>query len=53
MLLDRQPVDAIAQALRTERTEIAWRTKRIVGRLRPKLRRLKPRRSSSPARRAG
>lgn len=39
MLLDRQPVDAIAQALRTERTEIAWRAKRIVGRLRPKLRR--------------
>jgi DNA-binding NarL/FixJ family response regulator len=35
MLLDREPVDAIAQTLRTDRDEIAWRAQRIVGRLRP------------------
>jgi DNA-binding NarL/FixJ family response regulator len=35
MLLDREPVEAIAQTLRTNRDEIAWRAQRIVGRVRP------------------
>jgi DNA-binding NarL/FixJ family response regulator len=35
MLLDREPVETIAQTLRTDRDEIAWRAQRIVGRLRP------------------
>jgi DNA-binding NarL/FixJ family response regulator len=35
MLLDRQPLDAIAETLSTHRDEIAWRAQRIVGRLRP------------------
>jgi DNA-binding NarL/FixJ family response regulator len=33
MLLEGELLDAIAQALRTDRTEIAWRTQRIIGRL--------------------
>jgi DNA-binding NarL/FixJ family response regulator len=37
MLLDRQPVETIAQTLRTEPSEIAWRAERIVGRLRPRI----------------
>jgi DNA-binding NarL/FixJ family response regulator len=36
MLLDWEPLDSIAQALRTDRAEINWRAQRIVGRLRPK-----------------
>jgi DNA-binding NarL/FixJ family response regulator len=35
MLLDGEPVEAIAQTLRTDRDEIAWRAQRIVARLRP------------------
>ena len=35
MLLDREPVDSIASALRTDRAEVSWRAQRIVGRLRP------------------
>ena len=35
MLLDREPVDSIASALRTNRAEVRWRARRIVGRLRP------------------
>jgi DNA-binding NarL/FixJ family response regulator len=38
LLLDGEPVDTIAQALRADPSEIAWRRQRIVGRLRPKLR---------------
>jgi DNA-binding NarL/FixJ family response regulator len=38
MLLDREPLDSIAQALRADEAEISWRAQRIVGRLRPRLR---------------
>jgi DNA-binding NarL/FixJ family response regulator len=38
MLLDREPLDSIAEALRTDEAEIGWRAQRIVGRLRPRLR---------------
>ena len=38
MLLDREPLDSIADALRTERAEVTRRAQRIVGRLRPRLR---------------
>jgi DNA-binding NarL/FixJ family response regulator len=38
LLLDGEPIDTIAEALHTDRSEIAWRRQRIVGRLRPKLR---------------
>jgi DNA-binding NarL/FixJ family response regulator len=38
MLLDREPVDAIAQTLGSDRHEVTWRVQRIIGRLRPKLR---------------
>jgi two-component system, NarL family, response regulator DevR len=37
MLLDREPLDAIAQAFRTDRADIGRRAQRIVGRLRPRL----------------
>jgi DNA-binding NarL/FixJ family response regulator len=37
MLLDREPLDSIARALRTNRAEVSWRAQRIVGRLRPRL----------------
>lgn len=37
MLLEREPLEAIAHALRTDRHEIAWRAQRVVGRLRPTL----------------
>lgn len=37
MLLDREPLEAIADVLRTDRDEIAWRAQRIVARLRPTL----------------
>ena len=37
MLLDREPLDSIADAMRTDRAEIAWRAQRIIGRLRPRL----------------
>jgi DNA-binding NarL/FixJ family response regulator len=36
MLLDREPLDSIADAMRIDRTEIAWRAQRIIGRLRPR-----------------
>ena len=35
MLLDREPLDSIAHALRTSEAEVSWRAQRIVGRLRP------------------
>jgi len=35
MLLDGEPVPAIAEALRSDPDEIAWRAQRIIGRLRP------------------
>jgi DNA-binding NarL/FixJ family response regulator len=35
MLLDREPVDSIADALRIDSAEVSWRAQRIVGRLRP------------------
>ena len=35
MLLDGENVPAIADALRADRDEIAWRAQRIIGRLRP------------------
>ena len=35
MLLDGESVPAIADALRAETDEIAWRAQRIIGRLRP------------------
>jgi two-component system response regulator DevR len=38
MLLDREPVTAIADALRCDPSEVAWRAQRIVGRLRPSIR---------------
>jgi DNA-binding NarL/FixJ family response regulator len=38
MLLDREPVSAIADALRADPSEVAWRAQRIVGRLRPTIR---------------
>jgi DNA-binding NarL/FixJ family response regulator len=38
LLLDREPIDSIAHALRADPAEIAWRAQRIVGRLRPRLR---------------
>jgi DNA-binding NarL/FixJ family response regulator len=37
MLLDREPLDSIARALRTDRAEVSWRAQRIVARLRPRL----------------
>jgi two-component system response regulator DevR len=37
MLLDREPLDSIAQALRTGGADISRRAQRIVGRLRPRL----------------
>jgi DNA-binding NarL/FixJ family response regulator len=37
MLLDREPIDSIAQALRTDPTAVGRRAQRIVGRLRPRL----------------
>jgi DNA-binding NarL/FixJ family response regulator len=37
MLLDGEPIDSIAQALRTDRADVARRAQRIVGRLRPRL----------------
>jgi DNA-binding NarL/FixJ family response regulator len=36
MLLDREPYDSIAQALRIDPAEVSWRAQRIVGRLRPR-----------------
>jgi DNA-binding NarL/FixJ family response regulator len=36
MLLDREPLDSIADAMRTDRAEISWRAQRIIGRLRPR-----------------
>jgi DNA-binding NarL/FixJ family response regulator len=38
MLLDGESLDAIADALRTDRAEVAWRAQRIIGRLRPRMR---------------
>ena len=38
MLLDREPLDSIAEALRTHPAEVTRRAQRIVGRLRPRLR---------------
>ena len=35
MLLGGESLSAIAEALRTDRSEIAWRAQRIIGRLRP------------------
>jgi DNA-binding NarL/FixJ family response regulator len=37
MLLDREPPDAIARALRINEAEVSWRAQRIVGHLRPRL----------------
>jgi DNA-binding NarL/FixJ family response regulator len=37
MLLDREPPELIAHALRAEPSEVAWRAQRIVGRLRPRI----------------
>jgi DNA-binding NarL/FixJ family response regulator len=37
MLLDREPLDSIARALRANEAEVSWRAQRIVGRLRPRL----------------
>jgi DNA-binding NarL/FixJ family response regulator len=36
MLLDREPYDSIAEALRIDQAEVGWRAQRIVGRLRPR-----------------
>ena len=36
MLLDREPYDSIAGALRIGQAEVQWRAQRIVGRLRPR-----------------
>jgi DNA-binding NarL/FixJ family response regulator len=45
MLLDREPLDSIAQALRTDQADISRRAQRILGRLRPRL----PSHSHDPA----
>jgi DNA-binding NarL/FixJ family response regulator len=37
MLLDREPLESIAEALRVDRGEVSRRAHRIVGRLRPRL----------------
>ena len=37
MLLDREPLDSIARALRINEAEAGWRAQRIVGRLSPRL----------------
>jgi DNA-binding NarL/FixJ family response regulator len=37
MLLDREPLNSIAETLRADEAEIGWRAERIVGRLRPRL----------------
>jgi DNA-binding NarL/FixJ family response regulator len=37
LLLDGEPLPAIAEALRCDPGEVAWRAQRIVGRLRPAL----------------
>jgi hypothetical protein len=37
-LLDGEPLEAIAEALRVDPAEIAWRAQRIIGRLRPRFR---------------
>jgi len=37
MLLDREPLDSIADALRADRADVGRRAQRIVGRLRPRL----------------
>jgi DNA-binding NarL/FixJ family response regulator len=37
MLLDRTPLDAVADALRISRTQASWQAQRVVGRLRPGL----------------
>jgi DNA-binding NarL/FixJ family response regulator len=37
MLLDGEPLDAIAATLRIDRTEVGWRAQRIVGRLRRRI----------------
>jgi DNA-binding NarL/FixJ family response regulator len=37
LLLDRTPIDAIANALRISETQASWQAQRIVGRLRPGL----------------
>jgi DNA-binding NarL/FixJ family response regulator len=39
LLLDGESLDGIAEALRLDRAEVAWRARRIVGRLRPRIRR--------------
>jgi hypothetical protein len=38
MLLDGEPLDAIAATLRIDRTEVGWRAQRIVGRLQRRIR---------------
>jgi two-component system invasion response regulator UvrY len=38
MLLDGESPEAIAEALRVDRAEVAWRAQRIIGRLRPRIR---------------
>jgi DNA-binding NarL/FixJ family response regulator len=38
MLLDGEPIEVIAEALRANPGEIAWRSQRIIGRLRPRFR---------------
>jgi CheY-like chemotaxis protein len=38
MLLDGEPLEAIAEALPAEWAEVMWRAERIVGRLRPRIR---------------
>jgi hypothetical protein len=37
MLLDGEPLEAIAEALHADRAEVVWRAERIVGRLRPRI----------------
>jgi DNA-binding NarL/FixJ family response regulator len=46
MLLNREPLEAIAHALGKSRTQVSWQAQRIVGRLRPGL---KTRASERPA----
>jgi DNA-binding NarL/FixJ family response regulator len=37
MLLDGEPLPAVAGTLRIDRAEVAWRAQRIIGRLRPRI----------------
>ena len=49
MLLDGESLEGIAEALRSDQAEIAWRAQRIIGRLRPRVRTRTDEQASEPA----